>query len=288
MLDTETKLGILDVLKPLGFDPQCRAKLVRHQDSSKYDMGALIRHGWFETYQSFQRRPVFENADRIVSFVGAKGTWARFVGVYDIVETLPARQGQIPPGCPYQAWKKTSKKYYVMERDAAYADLEQRVIIDWGRSVRAWYQHLRNKRVMEVLAPGQVLPPFEDYLEFSLTHRELKAIFAAPEAHKEWRARLSAVAGVYLIVDSKTGAQYVGSASGEKGIWGRWKQYARTGHGGNVMLRELCKRDKSYPGTFSFSILQVLPKTFTRAEVLKWEVRYKGKLGRQAVSLNLN
>lgn len=46
-----------------------------------------------------------------------------------------------------------------------------------------------------------------------------------------WRAALSAVAGIYLITDMKTGKVYVGSATGDGGIWTRWSQYAATGLG---------------------------------------------------------
>jgi len=262
------KLGILDLLENLGFDLKCKGKLVRHQHLSKYDMEALERSGWFELYQQYQKRPVFENTDRVVSFIGAKGTWARFVGVYDIVDRLPAIRGPMPKGCPHPEWKANSAKFYVMKKDSAFDDLENRVVVDWGRSTRSWHQGLRNKRVMEILAPGQVLPPFQDYLEFSLSFDDLKAIVSAPEAHREWRARLSAVAGIYLIVADTTGELYVGSAHGEGGIWGRWRQYVRTGHGGNVLLRQLCEKSLDYPERFRFSILQVLPKTFTHAEVL--------------------
>lgn len=53
-----------------------------------------------------------------------------------------------------------------------------------------------------------------------------------------WRAALANVKGVYLITDSATGKLYVGKADGEDGIWGRWRTYAATTHGGNVALRK--------------------------------------------------
>ena len=83
------------------------------------------------------------------------------------------------------------------------------------------------------------------------------------EAHRDWRTPLSAVAGVYLILDQRTGALYVGSAYGANGIWGRWRGYAKTGHGGNVKLRKLMKRDPTYTAQFRFSILQIFPNTMT-------------------------
>src|SRR5207245_9343273 len=102
---------------------------------------------------------------------------------------------------------------------------------------------------------------------------------------REWRARLAAVAGVYLILATTTGALYIGSACGTEGIWGRWAAYARDGHGGNMLLKELLAADPAYPAAFSYSILQILPKTFAREEVLEWERRYKEKLGSRAKGL---
>lgn len=118
-----------------------------------------------------------------------------------------------------------------------------------------------------------------------MTHRELTELIR--KGNREWRARLSAVAGVYLILDAKTGKQYVGSASGAQGIWGRWSEYADNGHGENKLLKELVEANASvYPNAFTYSVLQMLPKTYAREVVLKSEHRYKKKLGSQAFGLN--
>ena len=116
----------------------------------------------------------------------------------------------------------------------------------------------------------------------------MKTMFANEEAHRDWRIHLSAVAGIYLIVAEGTGNLYVGSAYGEGGIWGRWRNYARSGDGGDVRLRELIESDSSYPQQFRFSVLQTLPKTMAREEVISREVAYKHKLGKRAACLNGN
>ena len=86
----------------------------------------------------------------------------------------------------------------------------------------------------------------------------------------------------------KSGDMYVGSASGAEGFWGRWRQYADTGHGGNELLKKLMKDDSSYPHSFRYSVLQILPKTMAREEILQREARYKMKLGSRARGLNKN
>jgi len=40
---------------------------------------------------------------------------------------------------------------------------------------------------------------------------------------------LASVAGVYLILDTETGYQYIGAATGKDGIWGRWSKYIPDG-----------------------------------------------------------
>ena len=109
-----------------------------------------------------------------------------------------------------------------------------------------------------------------------------------PTANREWHQRLGAVAGVYLVLDTLTGRQYVGSASGEHGVLGRWKSYAESGHAGNKQLRELVDADKSALDRLQFSILQTLDRSLTRREVLAFELLHKTKLGSRAHGLNSN
>ena len=166
--------------------------------------------------------------------------------------------------------------------------MRDRIIIDWGPAYRTWVQKASNKPVLEIQEPGRRLPPFDDYLEFSVSYADLTSLFANEEAHREWRARLGAVAGVYLILAEGSGDLYVGSASGDGGIWGRWRDYAKTGHGGNKLLRALTKVNPDYPARYRFSVPQVPPKSMSRDEVLRREAIYKAKLGSRAMGLNSN
>ncbi len=279
------QLGIVDLLQTFGFDLHLKSKLVRHQDA-RYDVPTLIRDGWFELYQSLQVRPVFKGCEQIVSFVGDGSTRAKFVGVYRVLRQSAASQSLVPKDCPYQEWRTISRFFYQLEHQTQYEELEGRVVVDWGSGALAWHQHLKNKPVIEVFPKGRILEPFTDYLDFTLTHSQLKELVANQVAHRDWYSSMSAVAGVYLILAQDTGDQYVGSAYGLDGIWGRWRQYAANGHGGNVMLRDLLKSNDAYPDAFRYSVLQVLPKTTTPTEVIRWENQYKKKLGSRATGLN--
>lgn len=278
-------IGILEVLGLRGFDSGRRFKLVRHQDA-RYDVLDIQRRGWLESYQAFQMKPIFHNLDCIISFVGVGRTRAQLVGVYDILGYKTGNQASLPKACPYREWLDCPY-FYEMRKAPGFEDLGGRVVIEWGRGARMWHQ-FGDKEVVEILPKGQRLPPLEDYLGFSLTHAELKQLYSEPEANREWRDRLRAVAGIYLILATTTGAQYVGSAYGLEGIWGRWSAYARDGHGGNKLLRNLVQNDPAYPEAFSYSILQILPPTFARAVVLESERLYKEKLGSRALGLNEN
>ncbi|MBY0513945.1 MAG: GIY-YIG nuclease family protein [Gemmataceae bacterium] len=281
-------IRILDFLTPRGLDPAAKVKLVRHQDK-RFDMVKLERDGLVEVYQSYQLRPVFE-CDFMVSFIGLENSRARFFGVYRVVERLNAVDRPLPAGFAFPGFSGPDHVYYVLDRQTGFDDLIGRMVIDWGSSPLAWHQWLdakNDKEVVEILPAGYVRD-FPGYLDFVISFDELVGIVKNPAANREWHRRLSAVAGVYLIVDGKSGKQYVGSAYGVGGILARWKVYAASGHGGNQQLTELVDADSGYAKNFTFTLLRTLPLTLTRAEVIEYESLYKRKLGSRAFGLNLN
>jgi len=147
----------------------------------------------------------------------------------------------LPENCPFIDWEKSGTNFfYQLKRDPRFDLFKNRLIVEWGNSTLSWHQYTKvDKKILEIKPAGRLLADFDDYLEFTITHQELKHIVQNHEAHKDWKSRLSAVSGVYLILDSKTGLQYVGSAYGATGVWGRWSEYTKTGHGGNTALRAL-------------------------------------------------
>jgi len=249
-----------------------------------------MRRGLLDFYQATQGRPIFHRCEQIVSFIGAGKTKARFIGVYKVLDKHDGRNIAPPRGFPAELCHY--RYYYDLKKEPGYEDLENRVIVEWGQnSAINWHQWLNrkglnDKEVVELLPSGQTIPLFRDYLDFTLTHAELKELYANDGVNREWRSRLSAVAGVYLILAAKSGKQYVGYAYGTKGIWGRWAAYARSGHEGNKVLKALIAKDVAYPSAFSYSIPQILPKSFTPKDVIKCEERYKEKLGSRPTGLN--
>ena len=86
------------------------------------------------------------------------------------------------------------------------------------------------------------------------------------------RAALSEWRGVYYIFDTSDRRGYVGSAYGRENLLGRWRDYAKSGHGGNRLLR------KREPRHFLFSILQRVSPDMAPEEVVRLETSWKRRL----------
>ncbi len=307
-------MNIVELLKLRGLNIEnVNVKLFRHPaqvdgvykvDGKRFtlDLGKLYRKNvkYVEDYQSFQKKG-FECGDYVVSFIGTEGVLAKFIGVYRVKNQKPAMEVPVPPDFLQESGLKLEQNFLrgdcvflELERVRKFLDLEDRVVIDWGKATLSWHQWLskngsitNDKKVVEILREGYVMD-FPGYERVNITFKDLANIISNLDANREWRVSLAAVAGVYLIVDDKTGMQYVGSASGEEGgILGRWRNYvASGGHGGNKKLKGLISECEDYAKNFRFSILHILSKTLAKREVINWEEIYKGKLGTRATGLN--
>ena len=150
-------------------------------------------------------------------------------------------------------------------------------MVDWGAGAKAWFQYAaRNEKRVTAILPSEYELPFPGFAALQLS---LSQITSLPST---WRNALSSVGGVYLLVDSKSGDQYVGIAHGENGFLGRWEQYAKNGHGGTKLLRKRSKRD------YQVSVLEVVSSPSTPNEVIQREALWKQKLGSRAFGLNSN
>lgn len=287
-------IGILELLKNRGLDLNTKIKYVRHQDK-RYDVTALIRANQLETYQGYQEKPIFKDCRYIVVFIGQENMKALFYGIYQVLKQRPASEVSLPSDFIYQDFDITGDTYvfYDLKEMEGFDDLKSRAVVDWGKGALAWSQwvrkngtgKLKDKEVTEILPTGYVkeFPGFEDFV---LRYDDLQKMVNNPEANREWHTMLSSVAGIYLIMDTEGGKQYVGSAYGKKGILGRWTEYATTGHGGNALLKKILKKDRTAAKHFQFTILRTLPKTLTNKEVINYENLYKKKLGTRAFGLN--
>lgn len=270
-------------LNKCGVESTDRIKLVRQKDA-RQDLYELYRHNKeaFLNYQSAQSKPVFNNVDYIVSFIGEEGTSARFIGVYKIVETIELNKTDKPSGV-----KDIDNYFYKMQELPEFDDMKERVIIKWGNAI-AWHQWYKNEMEVIEISPGLSYRQFTDYMDFELSFDELSDIIN--NEYPDWKKMLSAVYGVYVISDGKSGKLYIGSAYGENGgIWGRWSEYVKTnGHGNNKTLKELVDSDPNYAQNFTFSLVMTMSKSSTKEAVIAKEQLFKRKFGTIANGLNNN
>ena len=260
--------------------------MMRHQDT-RHDVEMLFRTGFLEGYQSVQGGKYLES-DYLIAFVGKNNTKAVFAGIWKVSRRLETADPAYVKDFPYPGFFDIPSDYhYSLEPLPGFEDLIGRMVVDWGPTTRAWHQWLRDMPVTEILPQGYV-KAFPGFLDFVLTFDEMRQMVSNPEANRIWHQMLSGVAGVYLITDNKTGQLYVGSAYGKDGILGRWKVYAKTGHGGNAKLKRLLSDRPARADDFSFTLLRTLPTTLTQREVVAKEQLYKRKLGSRAHGLNLN
>lgn len=251
-----------------------RVKIVRHKDGRAEYRDAMKDKAALTEYQRTQAKPVFSDCDYIVCFMGLERRRSLLFGVFRVGDCQPFN------GRSHD---------YDLELIPEFDALVDRLVIDWGNNAIAWHQwyHAQPKEVVEILPRGYI-GNFPGLLNFVLDFKELKQLLDNPNANAQWQHHLSAVNGIYMILDASTGHQYIGSACGKDGIWQRWGDYARTVTGGNKELIALIDGDPDHHRHFRFSILQTLPSNVTRDEIVRVENLYKEKLGSRVHGLNCN
>ena len=249
-------------------------KVLRHRDSER-DLWDIRRADRFDHYQNGQSWDVFGSARYLISFIAERNKYAKFVGVWEVLGKTKRSNG--------------SFRYRTRELEG-FSDLAGRLVVEWGDGTRSWAQWLNragDKEVFQVLPPNYVMD-FPGFYNFTLPYRQLKEMIDNPDSNREWHRMLASVSGIYVVLHRASGKQYIGSAYGKGGIWGRWRTYAKSPSGGNQLLRQLLSKRPSAYRDFQFSILRVLESGATRDEVLAQEVLIKDKLGSRVYGLNNN
>ena len=259
-----------------------RVKLFRHNLTNKV-IAANYERGYLDLYQSIQSPTLFNGYDIVASFLGTEGTNGVFQGFYKIGGSSPFKpyfQAHLPKDFVQdRVMLEESPLVYELTSLELLSDMKDRIVIDWGKGTINWCQNGTTAKELLEIRPAVSEISFTSYNDVLLSYETLHKIVYNKAVYKVWEDKLSAVAGVYLITDTKTGKHYVGSASGKQGgIWGRWSEYAHTKHGGNKLLKELISADADYCKNFQYSILETFPIKGYPYEVLKSEKLYKQKL----------
>jgi len=269
-----------DLLRSANIDP-AEVKLLRHETSVA---GRTPYSVWrndskaFELYQQAQgigrrsdlRLPIW------ASFVVTPAKETLFVGLYKASLFEGVANPYVDPLTGEDRDQSNTDFYQTIALDSL-SDLIGRLIISWNAGTRQWIQHAagRERPVVQINASFEE-PAFPGYADLILSLDQIQAI------PSRWRDALQATKGVYLLTCPKTREIYVGSATGSDGFLGRWTQYARDGHGGNVRLKS------REPSNYQVGILQVAGSDDDDDAVLEMEALWKRKLQTRAMGLNSN
>jgi hypothetical protein len=270
------------ILREAGLSPS-DVRLIRHKDTrasrgrSPYELWRDNRPE-FERYQSIQsvsnRRQL--TAPYWAVFIVNLNDETRLAGIYAV-----RHQGLLEEDMAMLHMDGVDEAgsvdvYELMFQDTL-SELVGKLFIDWGAAALAWVQYAErhDKPILELRRAFQE-PAFPGFLNF------IQALSKLERLPQSWMAALQSSRGVYLLTCPKTKEQYVGSASGEEGFWGRWQAYIHTGHGGNLGLKS---RD---PSDYQVSILEVAGTSASTDDILRMEGRWQCKLQSREMGLNLN
>lgn len=225
-------------------------------------------------FQEWQRQQLKRNFDRkyVVSFIAmpTPNLWL-FAGVH--LSDIPTQREDCI--------------YYPLVEIQETKELDGRLIISFDKKnvdnkfVRQSYLLTENwvekLNVAEVLAQALDFAKFPSFKSVHISFSQLKTI--VKKSLSDWQSALSSVAGVYLIADKSSGKLYIGSATGEGGIWQRWAEYATNLHGNNRQLIELKRQFGDVPfENFYFSILEIADTHSSENEILVRESHWKNVL----------
>lgn len=276
-----------EFLERIDVDPT-KTKLLRHNPSDfTYWIGRELEK--FGCYASFQKKSPSPYAKSTLAchFLPGPNTLdgkptAIYLGTTKVLDKWDWDGKRMPRIYHEELIKRQLAKSFEgleafdLEWFNAGSEYAERIVIDWGSGTRAWFQWAdrKEKELLEIRSS-------KHEIAFPGFSRFIGQISNLPSWPKSWLDILSNVTGIYLLV-AENGDQYVGSATGENGLIGRWNSYFVNGHGGNVLLKERSHKD------YQVSILEVLSNEMSLAEVIDRENFWKKKLGTRAYGLNAN
>ena len=258
-------IKLLDVLKIPESDYK---KYKIHFATGTNDKRKPYNEYLIDKFKDFQERQTQKNFSRnyILSLIYYEKDIWMFGGIYEVVSEKPTE---------ITDKEKTYWKYDTKLVDVQ-TDMIGRIFVYYKKDYRNSYTNLemipsnenvvapRNMEISSIKEKPNSIKDFPGFDNVNINRETFETIFA--QSIVSWKNALSKVKGIYLIVDTKTGKQYVGKADGEEGIWQRWKTYYENGHGDDVELKQLIKDNGiEYKYNFKYSILEICNDNFGKS-----------------------
>ncbi|HQE59785.1 MAG TPA: GIY-YIG nuclease family protein [Spirochaetota bacterium] len=255
-------------------------KLMFHMDKYGSDINPHYNIAKFENFQKEHWNIFFANTKYILSF-WYEGKVAEFIGCYFL--DTPIIDKVIDPKTNEE---RDRYRFPNMRKIDFLSEYNNRLFINWtnpsanyGRWVNDDKYEIHSIKPSKDNSIGSV--PVLSH-QIRIDYPKLQKLFEYQIDNEDWKNYLSQRSGIYLILDKQTGEQYIGSASGQQGIWQRWKDYAETGDGGNELLK-----NKNY-SNFQFCILWATLNSTDKEIIKNAEIEYKNNLGTKVFGLNDN
>lgn len=201
--------------------------------------------GDFKKWQEEQRNKNFERKYILSLIYWEKDEWL-FAGIYKRISVK-----EINKECKY--------KYETELQEHIAGEFIGKLIIHFKKDFRASYLKLENiidKFELLEIKREKAKVEFPGYDKVDVSWKELEVLIHTPA----WKTALENQKGVYLITDIATGKRYVGKASGEDMLLGRWENYINNGNGGNKELEKL-DFENYIKENFRYSILEIFKST---------------------------
>lgn len=229
----------------------------------------------FKNWQEYQNKKNFER-DYILSLIYYRRDEWLFAGIYKKESVKKLTNNRLK---------------YETELTSYGSEMIGRLIIKFTKKFRQSYAYLEkyidDLKLLEVLREKYTVEPFPGLENVKIKFDLFRTIISQEE--QSWKTALSIVKGVYLITDTSNGKQYVGSAYGEYSFWNRWKEYSKTGHGGNMELKSLIDMHGiDYALNFQFAILETRSMISSDEEIIKRETFWKDILLSREFGYNKN
>ena len=250
------------------------------------------QHDAYNAYQATQgpkAEASLRDGDWLISCVGLNSKMATFVGLYAIGDELSMLRKELWERPEFKSLLAHSEspaptdlqsmvRLFPLTLQETFSQWKGRLVFHWPGLERSWYRRAHNNtfEVHQIHETSQLVPKVPVWNEINLAWSELATLPSV------WRTALAGWRGIYYIFDVSLKLGYVGAAYSQENILGRWTNYAKSGHGGNKLLK------KSNPANLRFTILQRMSPDASKDEVTEQERLWKGRLHTFGHGLNDN